>query len=220
MVWPSIPTGGKVASSAVNHCEQWEEEFSPMRIAFDVDGVVLKSIDVILTHINGKTGRNLTPDDLAAWDLEPLGIDLAALRAAVDHMYSLPRIEHYEGAVRVLSTIHRISEEPLLFITGRLDPDTARRQLEALPWNPTVPGMVVTGGDRYKLDHLHANRVDFIVEDDLKHVEEYLEAGFGVGLMLQPWNRNTAIAVTERFRGWGELERWFVNVAAAGSSRA
>jgi hypothetical protein len=197
-----------------------EEEFSPMRIAFDVDGVVLKSIDVILGHINDKTGRNLTPDDLAAWDLDPLGIDLRTLGAAVDHMYSLPRIEHYEGAVRVLSTIHTISEEPLLFITGRLNPDTARRQLEAMPWNPTVPEMVVTGGDRYKLDYLHRHHVDFIVEDDLKHVEEYLEAGFGVGLMLQPWNCNTAIPVTERFSGWRDLERWFINVAPAGSSRA
>lgn len=190
-----------------------------MKIAFDVYGVVLKSIDVILEYINEKSGRNLTPDDLAMWDLEPLGIDLPTLHDAVRHMYSLPRIQHYEGAVRVLSAVHRISREPLLFITGRVDPNTARRQLEALPWNPTVPEMVVTGGDRYKLDHLHANQVDFIVEDDPKHVKEYLDAGFGVGLMLQPWNRNTLIPVTERFNGWGDLERWFVNLSSATPTR-
>ena len=30
-----------------------------MKIAFDVDGVVLKSIDIILDYVNKKTGRDI-----------------------------------------------------------------------------------------------------------------------------------------------------------------
>jgi|GEM_PF-510256 len=169
-----------------------------MKIAFDVDGVVLRSIDVILEHVNRVTSRNLTPDDLFMWDLEPLGLDMSTLRDAVNHMYGQPRIAHYEGAVRVLSRIYRFSGEPLLFITGRCDLETARRQLEALPWNPSPPEMIVRGGDRYKLEFMRAEGVDLIVEDDVKHLEEYLAAGFGVGLMNRPWNRRARIPVTDR----------------------
>lgn len=184
-----------------------------MNIAFDVDGVVLKSIEVILDSINRTTGRDLSPDDLKSWDLEPLGLDTPTLWKAVEHMYSQPSIHPYEGAVRVLSKIASISRKPLLFITGRSDPTTARRQLEALPWNPTIPHMIVTGGNRDKRVYLAESDVDFIVEDDTKHLADYLDSGFGVGLMLQPWNRNAAIPVTRTFNGWNDLENWFFTIS-------
>jgi hypothetical protein len=180
-----------------------------VKIAFDIDGVVLKSIDIILGRINELTGRGLTPDDLRAWDLEPLGLDEETLRQAVLHLYVQPRVEPYERATEVLSRIHRATKEPLLFITGRHNLDNARRQLEALPWNPTVPHMVVSGGDRNKQRYIRDHSVDFIIEDDTKHLAEYLDDGIGVGLMVQPWNRHTDIPVTMRFHGWAELEEWY-----------
>ncbi|MDQ7784543.1 MAG: hypothetical protein RDU20_16790 [Desulfomonilaceae bacterium] len=183
-----------------------------MNIAFDVDGVVLRSIEIILHHVNRAQGRNLTPEDLLTWDLEPLGLDEPTLREAVDHMYSQPKIEPYEDARQVLSRIYRMSGKPLLFITGRTRPETALKQLRALPWNPTVPEMIVTGGDRYKRDWLIETSADFIVEDDPEHLRSYLDMGIGVGLMVQPWNRNTDIPVTERFHGWKDLERWYLEV--------
>ena len=74
-----------------------------MKIAFDIDGVVLKSIEIILDHINKVTGRCLVPDDLFCWDLEPLGLDLGTLRDAVNYMYSQKMIEPYAGALKALS---------------------------------------------------------------------------------------------------------------------
>jgi len=183
-----------------------------MRIAFDVDGVVLKSIDIILDHVNRTTGRNLTPDDLECWDLEPLGLDLRTLWRAVNYMYSQPVIQPYEGAWEVLSRIYKLSGEPLLFITGRLQPETALKQLRALPWNPGMPEMIVTGGDRDKRIYLQETGAEFIVEDDLQHVEDYLSAGIGVGLMLQPWNRATKIPVTRRFSNWWDVESWYTDL--------
>jgi uncharacterized HAD superfamily protein len=180
-----------------------------MKIAFDIDGVVLKSIEIILEHINEATGRNLSPDDLFCWDLDVLGLNLDTLREAVDYMYSRKMIDPYEGALTTLSRIYRSTGEPLLFITGRSDPETAHRQLEALPWNPTVPEMIVTGGNRDKRLYLSREQVDFIVEDDVEYVKNYLDAGIGVGLMLQPWNRCSTLPVTERFQGWREVEQWF-----------
>ncbi len=179
-----------------------------MRIAFDIDGVVLKSIDVILQHINDATGRDIKPDDLAGWELEPLGLDTETLRDAVHYMYSQPSIEPYSDATKVLSKIYREKKSPLLFITGRFDPKTALRQLEALPWNPTIPEMVVTGGNRDKRLYLSEQSVDFIIEDDIAYLKDYLKLGIGVGLMVQPWNRSTKIPVTKRFNGWGEIEKW------------
>jgi hypothetical protein len=187
-----------------------------MKIAFDVDGVVIKSIDLILEHINRVTDKNLTPDDLAAWDLEPLGIDTGTLHDAVDYMYAERVVEPYNAAVQVLSNIYHATGEPLLFITGRPDPNTALRHLEALPWNTTVPEMIVTGGDRDKRLYLAERKVDFIVEDDTLHLGNYLSAGIGVGLMLQPWNRKTKIPVTKRFDGWTDVERWFTEVSKNG----
>ena len=185
-----------------------------MKIAFDIDGVVLKSIEIILDHINKVTGRCLIPDDLFCWDLEPLGLDLGTLRDAVNYMYSQKMIEPYEGALKALSRIHRATGEPLLFITGRAMPETAQRQLEALPWNPTVPEMIVTGGNRDKRHYLSREQVDFIVEDDVEYVKDYLDAGIGVGLMLQPWNRHSKLPVSERFQGWQDLEQWFLGLSS------
>jgi hypothetical protein len=186
-----------------------------MKIAFDVDGVVLRSIDVILDQINRTTGKNLKPDDLSSWDLEPLGLDLTTLREAVDFLYAQPVIESYPGAADVLSHIHRTTKEPLLFITGRANPETALRQLEALPWDSTVPEMVVIGGDRDKRRYLAESKADFIVEDDPVYLDAYLAEGLGVGLMVQPWNRDLALPVTARFRGWTDVEAWFVRMRQA-----
>lgn len=180
-----------------------------MRVAFDVDGVVLRSIDLILDQINRMTGRNLTPDDLFAWDLEPLGLDLRTLHTAVEYMYAQRHIEPYDDAMGVLARIHRLTGEPLLFITGRSRPETALRQLEALPWNPTVPEMIVTGGNRDKRQYLSETGANFIIEDDMEYAREYLAEGFGVGLMLQPWNRRSSIPVTRKFNGWTDVEEWF-----------
>ncbi|HMK35619.1 MAG TPA: hypothetical protein VK463_11160 [Desulfomonilaceae bacterium] len=189
-----------------------------MKIAFDVDGVVIKSIDLILDYINRATGSTLTPDDLSSWDLEPLGLDLKTLGKAVEHLYAEPAVEAYRGAVQVLSTIYRETGKPLLFITGRPNPETALRHLEALPWNPRVPEMIVTGGNRDKRVYLAEKKVDFIVEDDPRHLGDYLSTGVGVGLMLQPWNRNTNLPVTRRFDGWADVERWFSEIADNGAS--
>ena len=65
-------------------------------------------------------------NDLTTWDLEPLGLDLKTLWEAVDYMYATPRVEPYCRALEVLSRIHRTTGEPLLFITGRADPQTAQ----------------------------------------------------------------------------------------------
>jgi len=185
-----------------------------MKIAFDIDGVVLRSIEIILHHVNEATGRNITPDDLNMWDLEPLGLNLDVLRDAVDYMYTQEAIQPYHGAVEALSRIHRITGEPLLFITGRSDLDAAARQLRCLPWNSGVPEMIVTGGARDKRRFLRETGADFIIEDDVAYVEEYLEEGIGVGLMLQPWNRKSSARVTEKFSGWIELEKWFLHLDA------
>lgn len=187
-----------------------------MKIAFDVDGVVLKSIDVILDRINGSTGRNLRPEDLTSWDLEPLGLDVSTLGAAVQYMYSLPRIESYSKATEVLSRIHRITGEPLLFITGRSEPETAHRQLAALPWNPTIPEMVVIGGNRDKRRFLAETSTRFIIEDDPVYADDYLAEGCGVGLMVQPWNRHFETRVTTRFTGWHDVELWFLEMRCKG----
>ncbi len=183
-----------------------------MKIAFDVDGVVLKSIDIILDYLNKKLSRNIRVDDLATWDLEPLGLDVRTLWEAVEYMYAAPKIEPYAQAVEALSRFHKTTREPLLFITGRADPETARRQLEALPWNPKVPEMVVCGGNRDKRVYLEQNRVDFIIEDDTRHLNDYLEAGFEVGLMVRPWNKRAEIPVTARFENWVDVEQWFMRI--------
>lgn len=183
-----------------------------MKIAFDVDGVVLRSIEVILEHINRVKGTSHTVNELLSWELERLRIDEATVWDAVGYMYEQPSIEPYEGALQVLSRIYKRTGEPLLFITGRAWPQSALRQLQALPWNPGVPEMIVVGGTRDKRAYLAETSADFIVEDDCEYIREYLELGIGVGLMLQPWNRNTRIPVTERFKDWADLERWYAGL--------
>lgn len=190
--------------------EQTVANDEQLKIAFDIDGVVLNSIEVILEYINDASGKSLTPSDLLSWELERLGLTVKTLWKAVDYMYSQPRIRPYDGAVAALSRIHRETGEPLLFVTGRRNPETGRRQLEALDWNPAVPEMIVTGGDRHKLTYLLENRVNYMIEDDVEHLQEYLDAGIGVGLMVRPWNRSATIAVTDRFHGWEELSQWFL----------
>jgi len=181
-----------------------------MRIAFDVDGVVLQSIDIILDHINNVTGRKIPAASLLTWDLEPLGLHPALLRDAVDYMYSVMAIDPYDGAVDTLEKVHEITRSPLLFITGRSDLESAKRQLESLPWTQKVPEMVVTGGSRDKRVYLRETRAEFIIEDDELHLRDYLSDGIGVGLMIQPWNRSCKAPVTARFNGWSEIDQWLI----------
>lgn len=190
-----------------------------MKIAFDVDGVVLRSIHVILEYVNAKRGGNLQPEDLTGWDLEPIGLDTRTLYEAVDFMYAQVEISPYPGAVEVLSRIYATMGEPLLFITGRHRPETALRQLEQLPWGESQPEMVVIGGDRDKRTYLRETSAAFIVEDDTKHLQDYLDSGVGVGLMVQPWNRTSRVPVTRRFQGWSDLDLWFSELAGNGGAR-
>jgi uncharacterized HAD superfamily protein len=183
-----------------------------MKIAFDVDGVVLKSIGIILDYINKNTGMTLTSEDLFTWELERLGINDRMVWEAVEHMYAQPRIEPYEGAAHVLSRIHNFSDEPLLFITGRRDPSSALRQLRALPWNPCVPEIIVVGGERDKRQYLAETAAELIVEDDVEYLQAYLTQGVQVALMMQPWNRHSEVPVTVRFHGWSDVERWFLDL--------
>ena len=180
-----------------------------MRIAFDVDGVVLDSIEVIIQYINKISGRQLVQQDLESWGLEHLGVDYSTLWEAVEYMYEQPNIEPYHKATEVLNSIYKDTGEPLLFITGRHDPESALRQLEALEWNPTPPPMFVTGGKRNKLKYLSDHLVDFIIEDDVEHVEEYVHSGIQVGLMVRPWNCNTTKPISERFEGWDQIYKWY-----------
>ena len=46
-----------------------------MKIAFDVDGVVLNSIELILDRINETQGTAMQPEKLFTWDLEAQGLD-------------------------------------------------------------------------------------------------------------------------------------------------
>lgn len=184
-----------------------------MKIAFDVDGVVLNSIEVILNRLNEVTGCSYRPEHMVDWELERLGIDMNRLFDAVRWMYTRPIIEPYEGAVKTLSAIHASIGEPLLFITGRDDPATAERQLSALDWNGGKPEIYVTGGNRDKRKFLAEHGVEFIIEDDVKHLTEYRDAGVGVGLMVRPWNRSAAVPVDFKFHQWSDLDLWFRNVA-------
>jgi hypothetical protein len=71
--------------------------------------------------------------------------------------------------------------------------------------------MIVIGGSRDKRAFLKDSKANFIIEDDEMHLGDYLSAGVGVGLMLQPWNRNCKLPVNARFDGWSEIEVWFTN---------
>ncbi len=188
------------------------EHFGNMKIAFDIDGVVLQSIDFILDHINEEKGLKITPDELFTWDLDAIGVDSETLRKAILKMYTLPVVKSYTRAEEVLSLVHSETREPLLFITGRSDPRTAAIQLEKLPWNSKAPQMVVTGGHRYKMPYIQETEAEFIIEDDPEHLEAYLDAGIGVGLMVRPWNRNCSIPVNERFESWDDVEKWFLSL--------
>jgi 5'(3')-deoxyribonucleotidase len=183
-----------------------------MKIAFDVDGVVLQSINYILEQINMEKGVSITPDDLFTWDLDAIGVDSETLRKAILRMYSVPEIKPYHGAAETLASIHRKTNAPLLFITGRSEPQSAERQLERLNWLPSRPPMIVTGGARYKLPYFLETGADFIIEDDPEHLQAYLDAGVGVGLMVRPWNRNCQIPVDKRFENWKEVEEWFFSI--------
>jgi hypothetical protein len=191
-----------------------------MIIAFDVDGVVLESMEIITDFINRAAGRNLKAADLVEWELGKLQIEVEILRSAVDHLYGLPSVPAYHGARETLDFIHRTSAAPLLFITGRREPESALRQLTALDWGGSPPEMIVRGGTRNKTSYLKDLGVDMIIEDDLKHLEEYLDAGVRVGLMVRPWNVRTTLPVTHRFHQWDDVREWFAGLDTADEAGA
>ncbi len=218
-LFPTVEIGGKYGycdcninlKSAFTGRQSHGWRLYLIKIAFDIDGVVLRSIDVILDHINESTGSGLKPDDLTGWDLEPLGLSVETLRESARHMFSQDYIEPYEGAITVLSEIYDRTKEPLLFITGRNDPGTARRQLESLDWPVGTPEMIVTGGDRDKRFFLKETGANFIIEDDELHLMDYMANGVCVGLMVQPWNRKCSLPVTCKFDKWNDIRDFFID---------
>ena len=97
-----------------------------MKIAFDVDGVVLNSIELILDRINEKKGPRCSPTNFSRGTLRHRGWTLRPSEMPFTTWPRSPTSGLTRGAVEVLSRVHRVTGAPLLFITGRSDPDSRR----------------------------------------------------------------------------------------------
>jgi len=191
----------------------WRELIDPMRLAFDIDGVVADTMAVFVRLARERYGlTDLTKDDLRCYDLHQcLEVDREVLNDLIcltlddEHTLQVPAME---GAVEVLTRLAR--QGPLRFVTARVWPESITRWLHRTLRE--VPGeriqVIATGAPEAKRDVLHDLGVRYFLEDRLETCRQLALDGIQPFLYDQPWNRQPAAEAFPRVLSWEQFGRW------------
>lgn len=169
------------------------ESINKDSIAFDIDGVLVNTMELILHLVQEKTGRDYSLHQFTEYDVsECLDIDKeTAYEIYMDIMsdeYN-DRLALIDGAKDVLQKLAVVTDKILLV--------TARHQLGnfkawlcgALEIPEDKVEMIGTGSFEAKLDVLRWHGKTVMVEDRLETCLILAEGGITPLVFVQPWNR-------------------------------
>ncbi|MCU0588522.1 MAG: hypothetical protein MUF52_10230 [Syntrophobacteraceae bacterium] len=191
----------------------WQEPIDPMRLAFDIDGVVADTMAVFVQLARERYGLSqLSKDDLRCYELhhcldmdrEVLN-DLICLTLDDEHTLQVPAME---GAPQVLT---RLAEQgPLRFVTARIWPESITQWLHLTLHQ--VPAhriqVIATGAPEAKRQVLNDLGIRFFLEDRLETCRHLVRGGIQPFLFDQPWNRSSDVEEFPRIVSWDQFGEW------------
>ncbi len=185
-----------------------KKSIDPLKLAFDIDGVVAATMEVFLKIAREEYGiDNLSKEQITSYWLEKsLDVESHVVEEIVSRILHDPcgiGLEPIPGAREGLLKI--ASDTPLTFVTARPVGDPIREWLEALL--PELPpnhiNVVATGRHEDKARVLKEMKIRYFIEDHMETCRHLYSNGIGAVVFDQPWNQEPEPFL--RVRSWKEI---------------
>lgn len=170
-----------------------------MKVAFDVDGVVVDIQPKIIRVINEQLGRSLQVSDIDQWDYK-VTVGHKASRIAWAVIDSPTLYDDLYADAGALAAIKRLKDSghDVIFVTSA----TAGHASSKLRFLTSRKCNSIPLRDIYFAHDKGAIDFDYLIDDRTSTVESLRGRAI---LWDQPWNRNDAKKTTPRLKSWEEL---------------
>lgn len=176
-----------------------------MKIAIDLDGVVVDLVAELLPFLSEEAGRMITPKDITEFDI---GVALGLSEEQMTHVWKRVDEEHvYRRAQPIpgaIDSLWSLSSHDIWFVTSR--PGKLRGETETwLSRQGLGVGKLLHRRDGQKVTS--QDSFDLLVEDKVEALVIHTSL-IRYGLLLdQPWNRVASLPENVlRVRSWKEIE--------------
>lgn len=183
-----------------------------MKIAYDLDGVVIDTYELIRQCLLDEYGINFKKEEHKQYRFEIPGVsDLEAHRVIADYLQiHWPKAKPIPGSLWAIKQIHRITKEKPIFITARaLDTFSTTNQWLTKHLGIGVPFTIhmTTFDPKHKI--VESIGVDWFVEDRYKEANECAPFVKKMFLYNSPWNENRALLYNniQRINNLNDIEK-------------
>lgn len=172
-----------------------------MKIGVDIDSVVCELMPTVMKHINQKTKKKNTVNDVTNWNMkfgnEDLFENIVEVLDTDRHILNFPVVEDSQWAIKwMLKQKHEI-----MFITSRRD----RLKANTKKWIEKNFGnfeVYHTGPEENK----NGYEVDVLIDDSPQHITRFAEGGGKAIVFDRPWNRDIQDSKNiYRGKDWAEI---------------
>ena len=178
-----------------------------MRIAIDLDDVVLDFVGNLCATLQREYASTLVPDDIVEWDLrkvlDPIvGENWWHWWKERDWLWAqAPAVPGAIGAIRTL----RRAGHYLEIVTSKPDWAEAQTWRWLGKWRPPVQRVTIIGMDEQKIDRTDA---ELLIDDKPETCNTWAEAGRSAFLFSRPHNRSHRVpahGLVSRVNGWWDI---------------
>jgi len=193
-----------------------------MRIGFDLDDVLASCMPALIMFHNERYATAMTHDAIKTYNLELLwNCSFLEARERVDAFYDSDHFKNMlpvDGAVEGISQLKERHE--LYIITAR----QLHVQSQTESWvEQHFPGMFsgvflanhysTYGESRKKSDFCKEHKLDYLVDDNIQHINDCVEEGISTLLFDKPWNQDGVPNSVPRVKTWRAITVHFYNAA-------
>ena len=201
-----------------------------MRIAIDVDDVLVPLAKTYYDYHNKKFGTNIDADNLKhyRWD-HHMGISLKESVQRVQEFYKTDIFKNmpiFEGAKEVITNLSKQHE--LIIISSRFGVSKEFTIQWAEKEFPNIFSRIIFSAEyHYDEEYKKAknikekahicldNDIDLIIEDSLIHAEECAKNGIRVFLLNKSWNQGKTPSNITRINNWKEIPQLLNSLSTA-----
>jgi uncharacterized HAD superfamily protein len=185
-------------------------EKEKLKIGIDLDDVVFEFVRHVVNKFNEKYKKNISFEDVHTYFFpDVFEIDIHETKMFIKDLITPEfhlSLELCDFAREIILELSK--ENEIYFITSRVFQEGTRESLEkhfsdfklhfsSNPW-------VNTQGDSKSII-CKENKIDFMIEDDIKHALDCAGTGISVFLIDKPWNQNFEHENVVRVKDWKEI---------------